>query len=77
MTFADTFPRNYVVKLKKLNLNYIMTLSGGAMAQLIEITHFPDRHFWHRGYDKAFCAQTHHIFFRPQPLTCPVFSRRG
>jgi hypothetical protein len=45
--------QNCVAKRKKLDLQRYHDVIWRREAQLIEITHFRDRHFWHRGYDKA------------------------
>jgi hypothetical protein len=41
------------MKPKKLNLPIYQSVIRHTRLQHIEISCFPDRHFWHRGYDKA------------------------
>jgi hypothetical protein len=43
--------------LKKLGLSIFQRVAIELDSQLIEITHFPKRHFWQAGYDKAHMAQ--------------------
>jgi hypothetical protein len=60
MEKAPIESRNPVMKPKKLNHSHIKMLSSRPVGrrQRIEITKFPDRHFWHRGYDKAYKVKT-------------------
>jgi hypothetical protein len=41
---------------KKLNLQLYQNVIRWHETQLIERAHFPDRHFWHEGYDKALAS---------------------
>jgi hypothetical protein len=51
---------NGVAKWKKLNLQTYQNVIRQPETQLIEITCFPDRHFWHGDYDKAVCSTRRH-----------------
>ena len=61
---TDTSSQDCIAKRKKLNLQRYPDVTWRPEGQLIEITHFPDRHFWHRGYDKA-----NTLFARREPLS--------
>jgi hypothetical protein len=41
------------IAMKKLNRELYQNVVVSCVLQRVEITRYPDRHFWHRGYDKA------------------------
>jgi hypothetical protein len=51
--FANTTVEKQRYETKKAELSVISISCRIAQPQHIEITKFPERHFWHGGYDKA------------------------
>ena len=47
------FGRNGAYRTEKLTLSRYQEVAAHAVAQPIDRSCFPDRHFWHVGYDKA------------------------